>query len=96
MGLGTREGPCAPSSYQRAQAGFPETLLDTVDPPLLQRSQVAKHGNIMLMALATPGIMIVNGAVFLSIFNGVSKLMASKARRGGWEDVRLTAQSRQQ
>nr|ACL98473.1 mitochondrial translocase OXA1 [Chlamydomonas reinhardtii] len=40
--------------------------------------QTAKHGDPVKTALVVPGVMILNGAIFLSIFNGVSKLMAAK------------------
>ncbi|KAG2435889.1 hypothetical protein HXX76_007084 [Chlamydomonas incerta] len=40
--------------------------------------QAAKHGDPVKTALVVPGVMILNGAIFLSIFNGVSKLMAAK------------------
>eukprot|EP00798_Chlamydomonas_sp_ICE-L_P026423 gene26423-17522_t len=41
--------------------------------------QVAKNGDPVKMAAIIPGVLIVNGFVFISIFNGVSKLMESKA-----------------
>ncbi|GLC45261.1 hypothetical protein PLESTM_001708300 [Pleodorina starrii] len=39
---------------------------------------VSKHGDPVKTALMVPGVMIFNGCVFLSIFNGISKLMAAK------------------
>ncbi|GIL82655.1 hypothetical protein Vretimale_8252 [Volvox reticuliferus] len=41
-------------------------------------AQVSKHGDPVKTALMVPGVMIFNGFVFLSIFNGISKLMAAK------------------
>jgi YidC/Oxa1 family membrane protein insertase len=43
-------------------------------------NQVAQNGNPMRTALVLPGTMIGNGFIFLSIFGGVSKLMAAKVR----------------
>lgn len=51
--------------------------------------QVSKHGDPVKTALVVPGVMLLNGGIFLSIFNGISKLMAAKVgrvapwRRGG-------------
>ncbi|EFJ46792.1 hypothetical protein VOLCADRAFT_105325 [Volvox carteri f. nagariensis] len=44
-------------------------------------AQVSKHGDPVKTALMVPGVMIFNGFVFLSIFNGISKLMAAKVLR---------------
>ncbi|KAG2433129.1 hypothetical protein HYH02_012830 [Chlamydomonas schloesseri] len=40
--------------------------------------QTAKHGDPVKTALVVPGVMLLNGAIFISIFNGISKLMAAK------------------
>ena len=39
---------------------------------------MSKHGDPVKTALVVPGVMLLNGGIFLSIFNAISKLMAAK------------------
>ncbi len=66
----------------------PRLIIDHVDlqtssaflppAPLPPSPQVSKHGDPVKTALVVPGVMLLNGGIFLSIFNGISKLMAAK------------------
>ncbi|KAG2492202.1 hypothetical protein HYH03_009449 [Edaphochlamys debaryana] len=41
-------------------------------------AQTSKHGDPVKTAMVVPGVMLFNGFIFISIFNGISKLMAAK------------------
>ena len=47
-------------------------------PTAANRHHVSKHGDPVKTALVVPCVMLLNGGIFLSIFNAISKLMAAK------------------
>ena len=47
-------------------------------PTAANRYQVSKNGDPVKTALVVPGVMLLNGGIFLSIFYAISKLMAAK------------------
>ena len=87
---GSREGGVAskPPNLPKPPANRPRQPAPANRPPANRRRhppptaanryQVSKHGDPVKTALVVPGVMLLNGGIFLSIFYAISKLMAAK------------------